>query len=404
MLELTKLELIKLCRKKITMIVTAGCLLGTVIFFLLPYMQFHVWNSDGTMLSGKEAVAYRKEVYEMLSGTMTEERITEDIQDYQSVYSNPENVITERGGKTTLKDDIFYKYFEPRHSYLDLLGNAYSNNESGADNLMNVNLNSGADFYRARAETVIKRIDNNEDLGEAEKEYWKEKALSIKTPFEYGYMLGWYNFGDTAEMLIICILGICIVLSSVFAEEYQTGTASIILSTRFGKNKIIRAKLLSAFLFSTVVFIVNAMIALTISLRLFGSEGGNLPIQIGSTSAPYQLTFQQAALLSIGIDYIVLLGLVSVTLLLSSKMKSSLSVLIVDMLIIIVPIFFSINKATALLPAMATLGTSLFNYYISYNIGGRVINHFVMILIVYIVMSAIALPMATKVFKNHQVG
>lgn len=77
MLELTKLELIKLCRKKITMIVTAGCLLGTVIFFLLPYMQFHVWNSDGTMLSGKEAVAYRKEVYEMLSGTMTEERITE---------------------------------------------------------------------------------------------------------------------------------------------------------------------------------------------------------------------------------------------------------------------------------------------------------------------------------------
>lgn len=190
MLELTKLELIKLCRKKTTMIVTAGCLLGTVIFFLLPYMQFHVWNSDGTMLSGKEAVAYRKEVYEMLSGTMTEERITEDIQDYQSVYSNPENVITERGGKTALKDDIFYKYFEPRHSYLDLLGNAYSNNESGADNLMNVNLNSGADFYRARAETVIERIDNNEDLGEAEKEYWKEKALSIKTPFEYGYMLG----------------------------------------------------------------------------------------------------------------------------------------------------------------------------------------------------------------------
>ncbi len=85
-------------------------------------------------------------------------------------------------------------------------------------------------------------------------------------------------------------------------------------------------------------------------------------------------------------------------------MKSSLSGLVVDMLIIIVPIFFSINKATALLPAMATLGTSLFNYYISYNIGGRVINHFVMILIVYIVMSAIALPMATKVFKNHQVG
>lgn len=205
-------------------------------------------------------------------------------------------------------------------------------------------------------------------------------------------------------MLIICILGICIVLSSVFAEEYQTGTASIILSTRFGKNKIIRAKLVSAFLFSTVIFAVNAIIALTISLRLFGSEGGNLPIQIGSTSAPYQLTFQQAALLSIGIDYIVLLGLVSVTLLLSSKKKSSLSVLIVDMLIIIVPIFFSINKATALLPAMATLGTSLFNYYISYNIGGRVVNHFVMILIVYIVMSAIALPMATKMFKNHQVG
>lgn len=403
MFELTKLELIKLCRKKVTVITTLVCFIGTVIFFLLPYLQFLAWDANGTMLSRGEAISYRKNVYASLSGELTEERVLHDIKEYQNMHSNPENVVVGRGGESSFKDEIFYQYFEPRHSYLDLLGNTYSSNELGAENLLNVNLEDGAKFYQARENTIIDRINNNEDLNSVEKDYWKNKALSVKTPFRYGYVLGWANFGQTSELLIICILGICIAVSSVFAGEYQTGADAVILSTRYGKTKIIGAKLISTFLFATVVFIFNAFIALGLCLKTFGAEGGNLPLQMASTICPYNLTFKQAAYISIGIAYIVMLGMVSFTLLLSSKMKSAFSVLSIDILAVIVPMFFSLCKETALLPSMATLGGSLFNYYISYNVGNIVINQFIMIIIAYALVITISLFLSSRFFQKHQV-
>ena len=44
MVELIKLEVVKLCRRKLTVMVTLCCFAGTVIFFLLPYLQFHTWD------------------------------------------------------------------------------------------------------------------------------------------------------------------------------------------------------------------------------------------------------------------------------------------------------------------------------------------------------------------------
>ncbi len=404
MFELVKLELIKLCRKKITISVTMFCFLATAIIFSLPFLQYQTWDESGTMLTRSDAVSYRKATYEnYLSGTLTEERITQDMSEYQNKHSDPANLITQRGGEKSLTDEIYFHYLAPRESYLNMIGNAYSNNEYGATNILQVNLENGANFYKTRQETIAEQIKNNDELSEQEKLYWEEKSLSVESPFDYGYVLGWAKFGDTADMLIICILGICIAVAPIFASEYQAGTDAIILSTRYGKNKVIGAKILTAFLFGTIVFAVNALIALLLPLLTFGAEGGDLPIQIAYIKSPYNLTFMQADLLAIIIAYIVLVGLISITLLLSAKMKSSFAVLILDILIIFIPMFFSLSKANAWLPAMATSGTSMCSYYISYHLGSTVINVFSLVIIVYAFISALSLPMAGRFFKKHQV-
>ena len=88
MFELIKLEWTKLCRRRITIIVTLCCFAGTIVFFLLPFLQFKAWDENGTMLAGKEAVSYRHEVYDkILSGLLTEERITGDIKEYQEIMA-----------------------------------------------------------------------------------------------------------------------------------------------------------------------------------------------------------------------------------------------------------------------------------------------------------------------------
>lgn len=404
MFELTKLEMIKLCRKKITIIVTIFCLLFTAIVFSLPFLQYQVWDENGIILTRGDAVSYRKETYKnILPDTLTEERILQDMREYQEKSFDPENLITQRGGETSFTDEIYYRYLAPRESYLNMIGNAYSNNEYGAANILQVNLENGANFYKTRQETIAEKIKNNEELSEREKLYWEEKSLSVKSPLDYGYVLGWAKFGDTADMLIICILGICTAVAPIFASEYQAGTDAIILSTRYGKSKIIGAKILTAFLFGTIVFAVNALIALWLPLWTFGAEGGALPIQIGYINSPYNLTFMQADLLTILIAYIVLVGLISITLLLSSRMRSPFAVLIFDILIIFIPMFFSLSKADAWLPAMATSGVSMCSYYLSYNLGSLVINVFSLITIIYAVISVLSLPMAGKFFRKHQV-
>ena len=404
MLELIKLEWIKLCRKRLTIAVTLFCVFVTSIIFCLPFLQYQIWDANGTMLTRGEAVSYRKKTYdEILNGSLTEERITDDMREYKNKYSDAANLMTQRGGETSFTDEVYYRYFAPRQSYLNMIGNAYSNNEYGAANILSVDLENGAEFYETRQDTIDERIKNNEDLSDDEKTYWREKSLSLAFPFAYGYALGWASFGETADMLIICILGICIVVAPIFAGEYQSGADAVILSTRYGKNKIISAKIFVAFLFGTIVFAVNAVIALLLPLLTFGAEGGALPVQIAYISSPYNLTFAQADLLIILIAYIVLVGLIAITLLLSAKMKSAFAVLILDVLIIFIPMFFSLSKTNAWLPAMATAGLSRYSYYISYRVGNFVVDIFFVIVIVYAIITALSLPLAGILFKKHQV-
>lgn len=407
--ELIKLELKKLCRNKLSIIVTLCCFFATIFLFSLPYLQYKAWDENGTMLSMRDAVSYKKECFAKLSGMLTEERIAKDIQEYQEIYRNPKNLMKERGGEISFNDKIYYGYLSPRQSYLDMIGNTYFTNGMGYMNIPDISLKKEASFYEARNEKVNTVVESNIYLSDAEKTYWLHKSTTIAGPYEYGYPLGWTNFGDTAQMLIISILGICIVIAPMFANEYQRGTDAIILSTRYGKSKMIYAKIIAASLFGTVVFILNAVISLLLPLMTFGKAGGSLPLQIMDSTCPYALTFAGASFILIGIAYLVMVGLLSITLFCSAKMKSSFTVLIIDILIVFFPVFLGMGKSNLmqhilhLLPYQALSGLSLFKLYFSYSNGSVVICLLGMIAFVYLLITIIVLPLAGRSFLKHQV-
>lgn len=407
--ELIQLEMKKLCRRKMTIVVTGICFFATALFFLLPFLQYRTLDENGTVLSGSEAVSYRKECFENISGTLTEERIAADLKEYQDIYHTPGNLITERGGEVSFKDEIYYSYLAPRTSYLNMLGNTYNHNAMGYLNIPDISTEDAGNFYQIRNKNVNLSIENNPSLSSLEKDYWKNKNAEIDEPYEYGYPLGWTMFIDTAQMLILCILGICIAVAPVFSNEYQSGTDTVILSTKYGKSKVIYAKIISSLLFGTVTFVMNCTIALLLPLLTFGVEGGNLPLQIMDSYCPYALNFSQAAFIVIGIAYFVMLGLLAITLLCSSKMKSAFTVLIIDVLLIFLPVFFSYGENSLwqhiypLLPYPSLTGFSLFKEYLSYGLGGIVYNVNEIILLLYLFIVLISLPLAYRNFKRHQV-
>jgi hypothetical protein len=214
------------------------------------------------------------------------------------------------------------------------------------------------------------------------------------------------------ELLIVPIIAICICVAPVFAGEYQSGADSVILSTRYGKSKLIKIKISATFLFALIVFSINVLLTVGIQLATFGMDGWNLPLQILNVTVPYNLSLLEAAIVCIVNLYLVLIGMVAFTLFLSAKMKTSFVVLVVDILVILLPVFMGLsgtngilNHILMLFPYMSAQPVFPADYtsYFSYPLPGLTLDIITMRIIVYAVLSVVCLPFVGRAFKRHQV-
>ena len=232
---------------------------------------------------------------------------------------------------------------------------------------------------------------------------------SVEEPFQYGYFGGWEIIISSSELLMFAILAICIVIAPVFAGEYQAGTDAVILSGKYGKTKLITAKIVASLLFGVLAFTLHILVAFGISLAAFGTDGWNLPLQINGTTVPYPLTFLEGTLINLGVIYLVLIAMIGLTLFLSAKMKSPYLVLIVMVPVLFIPMFLTANGTLGIYNSLALLTpyqslVPRFNSYISYRFGPVILDAFGMRGLVYVVLTLILLPLARISFKKHQVA
>ena len=59
------------------------------------------------------------------------------------------------------------------------------------------------------------------------------------------------------ELFMFPLLAICIVIAPVFASEYQAGTDAMLLSGKYGKTRLVRAKILASLLFGMAAFVIH---------------------------------------------------------------------------------------------------------------------------------------------------
>lgn len=407
---LIKYEFLKILRKKSTLIVMAISLILTGFLFGLPIMQFQIYNQDG-VIKGTAGITYEKEQYKNLSVPLTEEYITETIKEVQELFENPDNVGYD-GNEKFIIGDAYWKEIAPREKLLNMIASTYSapNEFKAYNDLADLDITDGANFYQAmeRKNEALLNMPSR-DLSDNQKEYWSSKACNVETPLQYGYYEGWDIIISSFELLMFAILAICIVIAPVFAGEYQSGTDAVILSAKYGKTKLTTGKIIASLLFGTIAFALHIVVACGLPLIAFGTDGWNLPLQIANTTVPYSLTFFQAVFINIGIIYFVLIAMISLTLLLSAKMKTPYLVLIVLVPILFVPMILTPNGTTGLynlilflLPYRSSMPE--FGKYISYQFGGLVLDALSVRAILYAVLTVILLPLAKLGFKKHQVA
>lgn len=409
---LVKFELKKLFNKKMNIIVIIVCLFLITLLFSMAGKDFLATDKSGKFYKGKEAISVRKEQMKEISGTLTNEKIIKEIEKLQELHNDPNNLITNSDGEKDFSIEIYNEYLNNRLDLLTNINRVYANyNTSYITELFNLNLKEQKDFYETRQQRIEEELNQSYDEKKytpQEKEYWLEKSNNTKTPFEYDFYYGYSNLYNTYELLIFGVIAICICLASVFAGEYQNGTDKILLTTKYGKSKGVTAKIIASYIFATLVFTIYLIFAIGTIFLMFGTDGGNLPIQLSNILSPYALTFFQSLLYNIVISYTVLFGMVGLTLFLSSKLKNPMTVLVIDIAIIMLPVFLSIksafgilNKILFLMPYNAIY--SNFSQMVSYKLGNIVIDLPMMTIITYIFMMVIALIFAKKTYSKHQV-
>ena len=387
------LELKKLAKKRMNIIVIAVCLLLIGVLFYLPVSQYIVLDTDGNQVNGLSAIAMEKEYANTYAGKLTDEKIKTDIAAYQALFDDPANVSKDTEQKA-LTDSAYYKYFFPYSDYWKLINGNYvapSTYDSTFSAITNMDLENGIDFYAARDEkinTLLNQEYVDWNFSNSEKAFWLDRVSSITTPYEYSYHAGWEMLLSCLELFVIGIIGICICVSGTFCGEYKSGADSIILSSRYGKSKLITAKILAAFVYS-------------------------LPVQVLDTITPYNLSLMGATLLGVATLYLILIGMVAFTLLLSAKLKSSVPVLALIVLAIMLPMFLGVsetngiwNRILALLPynATQTVFSDEFFGYFDYPFGKVIFDVVIMRMIVYTIIALICIPFVRREWKRHQVS
>lgn len=86
-----------------------------------------------------------------------------------------------------------------------------------------------------------------------EADYWKEKIGNLQE-YQYGYHKGWSMILDTLTWPVLIMMLICIGIAPIFAGEYQSKCDSLILCMKYGRSKLILAKIISGWLYATGVY------------------------------------------------------------------------------------------------------------------------------------------------------
>ena len=420
MFDLVRFELKKLFVRRASLIACAGILVMLCGIMTLNIVQTKTASDTGEVLNGTAAIAYQKEKAASHEGVLSVERVQDEVAAYKELAFSkvdPADVSGLSGEaayalmKQAYDEDEFRAIYDTYYAYL------FSPWKAGALEPYQVaaQLDDGAadGFYGAIADKLQRTLDDGMGgtwaYSDAERAYWTEKQAAVGEPLAYGYAGGWGDVLACLGFFAFAMVAVCVALTPVFAGESQDRTDAVLLAARYGRSKLVAAKIVAAFVFATVYFALAALIIMGAALAFFGAEGGDLPVQVLSLGIPYDLTMAEATWIAVGIAYLITLGFAALTLLLSSKLRSQLAIFVTCAALIfltgMVPSGGNavLLHALYLFPLNALNDQVLFNSLVSYQAGPFAVDLVGLLVGVYALALIVCVPLAARAFRGHQV-
>ena len=415
MLNLVGFELKKILSRKATLFTVIGVLVVIAAVVTSNLLAAGAMDENHNELRGFEAVAFNRQIATDLAGPVTNERATEEFREFRSFFKAEGEVKDIFSGEGP-EADRFNSYMTRNYQYLSTFLRPWMTGgmESAHMTIWRVDVENNVDLYGAIRGALEDRLSQplkqTWTFSEAEREFWLNSYDATTKPIVYGYGGGWDFFGELYSVVILLFVAVCVGVTPVFSDEYRGRTDAVVLSTRDGKGKLATAKILASLVFTLGVMIVGLALMLGLSLACFGVEGASLPIQALNVMVPYEMTLLQAALIASALAVLIGVGLMAFILFLSAQWKSSLGIFMIAIAVIFLPLFLPLAEhgfllhISVLMPAIATSYQNLFAALISYPIGSAVIDAQTVIVVFYLVLTALFVPLAARTFARKQVA
>ena len=201
-----------------------------------------------------------------------------------------------------------------------------------------------------------------------------------------GYHHGWDVMVSINSQLPYT-LGILLVVCffSLFGTEWETGMKSLIQVSRYGRRKVVTAKLLYAVGITTLLCLVFQMTALIGTSIIYGLEGADCTVYEELYPCPYGFTYLQYYLLQSVIGYLGTLTFMLFVCVLSCLFRRRLSLMVglgvilgagapITLFESVEPAFQTFDKIKVLMPTQIMGAFNTFQIYQGYEVGNHVIR------------------------------
>ncbi|UEL46075.1 ABC transporter permease subunit [Terrisporobacter hibernicus] len=167
-----------------------------------------------------------------------------------------------------------------------------------------------------------------------------EKVKNVEEPKFY-FSHGWLKTADFKAIATLITTLIAVGLAAIFSDEYQSNSAQIMLSCKYGKNKMVLSKMITGLIFTATIFIIINVVHM-IGVLLYDFRGWDAPLELFKyyTNTPFDMRVIDFYITGLGISFIGAILYSLVTMLISLLVKNNMVALLLSLGLYYIPAFF----------------------------------------------------------------
>ena len=270
-----------------------------------------------------------------------------------------------------------------------------------------------SELYERRANNLKEWLARPDiSFSSAEEDYLVEHYEATETPLYYEYNDGWETLLYYMPTLVMFLLFVIIFLvSGIFPSEHRLKANAIFFSSKLGRGKAVRAKLLSGLVTTTVIYWVAIAVYTLVGIALLGADGAGGAFQLLKWKAFYNLTIGQAYALSVLGGYVGTLFLALLAMIVSALTRSQVVAVIVPYVLVLAANFAQsilsswevLPQILGLLPDQLLQVAQVLDDFNLYTLFGHVVGAVPLLFLLYSALSLALIPLLYRVYRKSQV-